>query len=384
MTSPIDNFLNATKVVRSPDLEQFYFICESLDIYKSVFNDSTIHLIKSTDIYPEVISYLNKDYILFDVNYSRYIESLYNNIRFYLDLNNNDPVRDVLLNNIKSDAHHFLSLLNYSKSRQSLAHAKKCKELYKNPSLTRSSDNFDYDFHIATNLYLLRHEVAHTHFKQQKMTSVKLRLDVAIKNSLKSLKKGDLSNNSRLITDSDRFVEIMNDEVCSSLIESLLHNKDSDPLYEELFCDFCAFQDVIMAFYTIHCDDDGDLMDRLNSINEAINIFDMISDFYRAIQTENQDSRKQLKSRLRHSINCTLRPQILISVISAIFPLNFDMLKDLLSNNKSILIDEYQDVYLKELMRISSEIKTESSQYMNNENQDNESVINERNEILIW
>lgn len=399
MNNHIKTYIDKKKIKKHFIYEHYEhkLIKKALDTHSFVFKDCDVIPICSTDIFSEALSVNGESYVLFDVNYVLYMQHIYKNILFlnYFIENDLHDKKEQIINNIKSDSYHFLSLINYRNTKLSLYFAEKARKLFAPVHIYNEINNDILLFYQIINIYIIRHENAHNNYKNPELSETKK----SLKNNLKmiiSLKEEETPTEDIVLRDlCAKNTRKLDNSLLISEINKMLDDTENNILFEEIFCDYLSFIECFIIYNksqekSIETLTKEKLIETLTKLPELLEIFDYLSDYFRRLSIEDQlEPNVNPRHLVRHYINSHIR-QILI----------FDLLrknledKDLMEvtlhySQKVIMSNIFQNIYIEYLLKITYEAQVEKQMarklFVNNVNHLSDEMAKElRDNILNW
>lgn len=367
----------ATKDIK---IENEYLIDEAINIHSKLDKDTEIVPIFSSKIFPFTFHFDEKNYIVLDVNYIKYIECMYVNIIFlmlHIQIGDKEMV-EKLLKNIKSDIYHFMALQTYDDPLISYNFLKLSNELYEPLNLHLAHED-SMLFLRLINMYLLRHEATHQRFHLDDSNDQKEFFLEELFYILTYVRSGKSQYNEELKEAYKDYCEILDNDMLADEIEKIWDDPDGI-MFEELFCDHVAFHEVIGLFKEAF-DEEIEI-----KATELLIIFEYINDYFRSVGSISQSIKNRkiapvsIQSNIRHSISYPLR-------VSAFA--EFRNLSENLDANNDYIFEQlhfFQDIYFEYLQKILFDIRTDKDFIFNLMNTDmsEEDAKIHRDRLLNW
>ncbi|MCX6318627.1 MAG: hypothetical protein NTW29_15140 [Bacteroidetes bacterium] len=312
-------FVRHKKTTKEFQLNEQDLIYEAVQIHTHFDKENEVVLIYSTDIFPEAIKASGKTFVLFDVHYIKYMECFYSNLLFIrseLQRTGENALSD-LKSIIKSDLYHFLAVRHYSHPVASLAFLKQSETHFRKISLQLELPEDGVVFFQAVNQYLIRHEIAHTFYRDPAAADAKESLKRRLSTILDLTQSGFFEKADIDLSKFGTSLQRMETKATCEALEKIIREEGID--FEELFCDFIAFQDTMFILDQLYPEANIENRYRFHiKLVEHLTIFDYLNQLFRHTTYRVECILKELKVNelspvqlLRHSIGLPLRLLIL-------------------------------------------------------------------------
>ncbi len=351
----IYDYIKQRKKCEDFELANFPLIDYTIESHQSVFKEMEIIPVYSADIFPEILRYDNKNYIIYDLHFTEYIRLFITNLVSikYDHENNNSQLTPQLLDNIRSDIYYFLACRNYRNETACFVFFNRSKELFSQLNIVFKNDGFIEQYIFITNLFLIRHEIAHACFKIEDSAKHKSVLQEQLLAIADLLDKGYWDNPDPHLTSLLDFdFEVLKGKEIGAILRQIATNQNAI-LFEEIFCDWLAFRDIILITKL-------KTPGRKELSYEAagmLSVFDYMNEIYRQLSLRmeyilknNEQIELKPVTTIRHTIGHLLRPFIIL------FESGPEEFKTTASNEFYDSINFYQDLIFKHIYPVIGEI----------------------------
>lgn len=356
----IDDYLKIKKKCCELDPTIYQSIHNLVEKYNQFNKPIDAIILQSTDIFPEILKYKNRYYLLFDLNYIKFVRLFLNNLILLNKLDKNSGEFNQILKNIKSDSYFLISLIHHDNAVLSLHFLKLSVENYRSVDIAVEVDeDFMVVFHDIINYYVLFHEDAHFEFSNKSIdfpTIIKF-YEEQLLFFCEMLKNNRYKLNEEVVATMQHNFKIVPDLDFLNVIQKLIETKDSI-LYEELFCDYLSYNHLLIFLGRIH---------KNNQINgkpfeifslSALQIFDWISIYIRHLVEShyNFKFRKNKISDVNDVLRSLINPKLRISILAC-----EPEFKDILDSKiyDYTFINETQDIFNLFIYKLIEEIQEE-------------------------
>jgi hypothetical protein len=284
------------------------------------------------------------------------------------------------LNNIKSDAYHFLSLYNFSDVGKSHNYAKLAESSFETLPFNLGVDSETTLFYELLTLYVIRHEAAHNNYTIDYSEQHHSSLKNILKSCMNLVEQGKFTSSDKFLLHFNAKNKTFEIEYLLTEIQKLLKESESYALFEELYCDYVSFVEVMHIYSGLVRDTSRENV--LLVIHEMIEVIDFLNEHLRRLMTKEKEQIDITPRELvRFYLNKYIRGHVLLSFLEG--SCGIDRAANVIASHPYRMVDIFQNMSLAYLYPIGSKLgHHKNSPYGVQTDSYIEAQKNERNMLL--